>query len=153
VHLEHGLSNSGREMHFDIDESLSVGSARITTTQSLLEFSHRDRMDKVFELIDQQCEKLDLTDIAGEAPVEEIAVEEAVAEVPIEEVTVEEVTVEETLTEETLAEPSEDIQVEQNESVESEAQQSEEVEIEENPTLDVTQDDSVIESIDQDDLP
>jgi flagellar assembly protein FliH len=86
VHLEHGLSNSGREMHFNIDDALSVGSARITTKQSLIEFSHQERMEKVFELIDQECEKLDLTDIAGEAAVEkvseaeELVVEEANAE-------------------------------------------------------------------------
>lgn len=151
LHLEHGLSNSGREMHFDIDEGLSVGSARITTTQSLLEFSHRDRMEKVFELIDQQCEKLDLSDIAGETLVEEIAVEE----VEVEKVAIEESTDEEALVEE-FAEPREDIQIEQSEPVETEAQQREEVEVEEkeqDPTVDVSHDDSVIESRDQDDLP
>lgn len=67
LHLEHGLSSSGREMHFDIDDALATGSARITTKQSLIEFSHSDRMQQVFEYIDQQCEKLDLSDIDGEA--------------------------------------------------------------------------------------
>jgi flagellar assembly protein FliH len=66
LQLEHGLSNSGRELHFDIDDSLPTGSARIKSKQSLVEFSHEERMQKVFELIDAQCEKLDLNDIAGE---------------------------------------------------------------------------------------
>ena len=70
LHLEHGLSSSGREMHFDIDESLVTGSARITTLQSLIEFSHQERMDKIFELVDMECEKLDLDDLAGEQVIE-----------------------------------------------------------------------------------
>ena len=74
LHLEHGLSNSGREMHFDIDDTLPTGSARITSKQSLVEFSHEERMQKVFELVDSQCEKLDLTDIMGEQ--EEVSTEE-----------------------------------------------------------------------------
>jgi flagellar assembly protein FliH len=96
VHLEHGLSNSGREMHFNVDDGLTVGSARITTKQSLIEFSHQERMEKIFELIDQECEKLDLTDIADEAVVEEVEVEAAV----VEETVVEEVSSEEIVTEE-----------------------------------------------------
>jgi len=97
LHLEHGLSSSGREMHFDIDDTLATGSARITTKQSLIEFSHSDRMQQVFEYIDQQCEKLDLSDIDGEAeldiPVEvdELAVDElAVDESDIDELDVNE---------------------------------------------------------------
>jgi flagellar assembly protein FliH len=81
VHLEHGLSNAGREMHFNIDDALATGSARITTAQSLIEFSHKERMEKVFELIDQECEKLDLSDIAGEPlVVEKVVAEEVVTE-------------------------------------------------------------------------
>ena len=60
------MSNCGREMHFDIDDALPTGSARITSKQSLVEVSHEERMRKVFELVDSQCEKLDLADIAGE---------------------------------------------------------------------------------------
>ena len=56
VHLEHGLSHSGREMHFTVDDVLDAGSARITTTQSLIEFSLRERMDAVFELIGDQLQ-------------------------------------------------------------------------------------------------
>ncbi len=79
LHLEHGLSNSGRDMHFDIDDALATGSARIVTKQSLIEFSHQERMQQVFEFIDQQCEKLDLDDLEGEVvevPLEEAPVEE-----------------------------------------------------------------------------
>jgi flagellar biosynthesis/type III secretory pathway protein FliH len=76
VHLEHGLSNSGREMHFNVDDALVAGSARITTVQSLIEFSLRERMETVFELIDQECGKLDLADIDGEPSVEETKVDE-----------------------------------------------------------------------------
>jgi flagellar assembly protein FliH len=111
VHLEHGLSNSGREMHFNIDDSLAAGSARITTKQSLIEFSLRERMDKVFELIDQECEKLDLSDIDGEPLVaaeveaEEYVTEEIAAEeVAGEEVAGEEVVAEEDVTEEDVTE-------------------------------------------------
>ena len=64
--LEEGLKNAGREMNFKVDAGLEAGSAKITTTQSLLEFSLQERMDAVFERIDQECEKLDLTDIEGE---------------------------------------------------------------------------------------
>jgi len=70
LHLEHGLASTGREMHFDIDNSLTTGSARIVTKQSLIEFSHAERMQKVFALIESQCEKLDLSDIEGEPEVE-----------------------------------------------------------------------------------
>lgn len=66
LQLEHGLSNSGREMHFDIDDALVTGSARIITKQSLIEFSHQERMESIFSMIDQACEKLDLADIAAE---------------------------------------------------------------------------------------
>jgi flagellar assembly protein FliH len=76
MHLEHGLSNSGREMHFDVDDALVAGSARITTVQSLIEFSLRERMETVFELIDQECGKLDLADIDGEPLVQEPEVDE-----------------------------------------------------------------------------
>jgi flagellar assembly protein FliH len=76
VHLEHGLSNSGQEMHFNVDDTLVAGSARITTVQSLIEFSLRERMETVFELIDQECGKLDLDDIDGEPSVEEAEVDE-----------------------------------------------------------------------------
>ncbi|MFT7411079.1 MAG: flagellar assembly protein FliH, partial [Oleispira sp.] len=71
VHLKDGLSNSGREMDFNVDEALVAGSARITTAQSLIEFSLKERMETVFELIDQECEKLDLADIDGEPSVQE----------------------------------------------------------------------------------
>jgi flagellar assembly protein FliH len=64
--LEEGLKTAGCEMNYKVDASLETGSARITTTQSLLEFSLQERMDAVFERIDQECEKLDLTDIEGE---------------------------------------------------------------------------------------
>ena len=77
--LEEGLKNAGREMDFKVDASLESGSARITTTQSLLEFSLQERMDAVFERIDQECEKLDLTDIEGE-PLESEAEETLEAE-------------------------------------------------------------------------
>ena len=87
LHLEHGLSSTGREMHFDIDNSLTTGSARIVTKQSLIEFSHGERMQKVFELIESQCEKLDLSDIEGEAeegePEAEEVDEEADAEIEL----------------------------------------------------------------------
>lgn len=63
LHLEHGLSNSGRQMHFDIDDTLATGSGRVTTKQSLIEFSHQERMDSIFAMIDQECEKLDLSDM------------------------------------------------------------------------------------------
>ena len=112
VHLEHGLSNSGREMHFNIDDNLAAGSARITTKQSLIEFSLRERMDKVFELIDQECEKLDLSDIDGEPlVVEEVVVEEDV----VEEDVVEEVA--EDVTEEVAKEVAEDVTEEAAEDV------------------------------------
>lgn len=80
IHLEHGLSNSGQEMHFTIDDALATGSARITTKQSLLEFSHQERMDKVFELIELECGKIDLEDLEGEQAVvgEAVEVEEVV---------------------------------------------------------------------------
>lgn len=65
-HLEKGLKSSARQMDFKIDDSLTTGSARITTTQSLIEFSHAERMKEVFQYIDMQCEKLDLTAIDGE---------------------------------------------------------------------------------------
>lgn len=78
LHLEHGLSNCGREMHFDIDDTLPTGSARITSKQSLVEFSHEERMRKVFELVDSQCEKLDLTDIAGEQTVADTDTDEVI---------------------------------------------------------------------------
>ncbi len=90
LQLEHGLSNSGREMHFNIDDALAVGSARITTVQSLIEFSHCERMAKVFEVIEQECEKLDLADIAEEVTIaeeldqEESELEESAIDLPIE---------------------------------------------------------------------
>lgn len=59
-YLNRGLVTAGRDMQFDEDESLVTGSARITTKQSLLEFSHKERMDKIFEVIEQECEKLDV---------------------------------------------------------------------------------------------
>jgi len=105
VHLEHGLSNAGREMHFNVDESLVTGSARITTTQSLIEFSHKERMETVFELINQECEKLDLSDIAGEPlVVEDIAEEVVTEEIVAEEVAVEEVVTEDVVTEDVVTE-------------------------------------------------
>lgn len=70
LHLEHGLSSSGREMHFDVDETLETGSARITTQQSLIEFSHKERMDKIFDLVESECEKLDLEDVLDKQAVE-----------------------------------------------------------------------------------
>lgn len=81
LHLEHGLSNSGREMHFNIDDSLTTGSARITTEHSLIEFSHSERMKKIFEFVEQQCEKLDLSDLAGEVTENINMPEDAVEEV------------------------------------------------------------------------
>ncbi len=78
-YLEQGLTYLGRKIDFEIDESLATGSARITTKQSLVEFSHQERMQKVFELIDSQCEKLDLTDIDGEQQ-EDVVEESEVAE-------------------------------------------------------------------------
>ena len=83
LHLEHGLSNSGREMHFNIDDSLTIGSARITTEHSLIEFSHSERMKKIFEFVEQQCEKLDLSDLAGEVT-EDINMPEDVVEEVVE---------------------------------------------------------------------
>jgi flagellar assembly protein FliH len=104
VHLEHGLSSAGREMHFNVDEALATGSARITTVQSLIEFTHKERMDKVFELINQECEKLDLTDIAGESLVEEHATEETVAEeIVADEIVAEEIVKEEIVEKEQVA--------------------------------------------------
>lgn len=78
-YLEQGLTYLGRKIDFEIDESLATGSARVTTKQSLIEFSHQERMQKVFELIDSQCEKLDLTDIEGE-PQEDVIEESDVLE-------------------------------------------------------------------------
>ena len=78
-YLEQGLTYLGRKIDFEIDESLATGSARITTKQSLVEFSHQERMQKVFELINSQCEKLDLTDIDGEQQ-EDVVEESEVAE-------------------------------------------------------------------------
>lgn len=78
-YLKQGLAESGRDMNFSIDDALVAGSARITTAQSLIEFSQRERMDAVFELIDQECEKLDLSDIEGEPFVDE-AIEDSVIE-------------------------------------------------------------------------
>jgi flagellar assembly protein FliH len=86
LHLEHGLSSSGREMHFDIDESLVTGSARITTQQSLIEFSHQERMDKIFELVEMECNKLDLDDLAGEQVAESEQVIESEQNLEVEEV-------------------------------------------------------------------
>jgi flagellar assembly protein FliH len=60
-HLQQGLVSAGYEVQFAEDASLESGSARITTKQSLLEFSHKERMDKIFEVIDQECEKLDVS--------------------------------------------------------------------------------------------
>lgn len=80
LQLEHGLSNSGREMHFDIDDTLVTGSARITTKQSLIEFSHQERMESIFSVIDQACEKLDLADIRAEENTEQEALSAESAE-------------------------------------------------------------------------
>ena len=126
VHLEHGLSNSGREMHFNVDDALTVGSARITTKQSLIEFSHQDRMEKIFELIEQECEKLDLTDIAGEAVVEEASSEEtALEEIVSAEAAVKET--EESVIEEAAKEIEEPADLE---IAATEAEETEEVEVE-----------------------
>ena len=78
--LEEGLKNAGREMNFKVDAGLEAGSAKITTTQSLLEFSLQERMDAVFERIDQECEKLDLTDIEGEPLIESNNNDESIAD-------------------------------------------------------------------------
>ena len=61
MYLNRGLVTASREINFAEDESLATGSARITTKQSLLEFSHKERMDKIFEVIEQECEKLDVS--------------------------------------------------------------------------------------------
>lgn len=83
VYLEQGLTHLGHKVDVEVDDLLLTGSARITTKQSLIEFSHQERMQKVFELVDSECEKLDLTDIEGEqqeAVEEESAVDEPVVE-------------------------------------------------------------------------
>ena len=78
--LEEGLKTAGCEMNYKVDASLETGSAKITTTQSLLEFSLQERMDVVFERIDQECEKLDLTDIEGEPLIESNNNDESIAD-------------------------------------------------------------------------
>lgn len=60
LHLEHGLVSAGREMHFDIDDSLTAGSGRIVSEHSLLEFSIEERMQQVFEHIDNSCQHIDV---------------------------------------------------------------------------------------------
>jgi flagellar assembly protein FliH len=93
VYLEQGLTYLGQQVDFEIDDALVTGSARITTKQSLIEFSHQERMQKVFELIDSQCEKLDLTDIEGEQqeePADEVVEETEIAESASEDVAPEE---------------------------------------------------------------
>jgi flagellar assembly protein FliH len=158
VHLEHGLSNSGREMHFNIDDSLAAGSARITTKQSLIEFSLRERMDKVFELIDQECEKLDLSDIDGEPLVaaeveaEEYVTEEIAAEeVAGEEVAGEEVVAEEDVTEEDVTE--EDVTEEiAAEEVAGEDVTEEDVTEEDVTEEDVTEEDVTEENVTEEDV-
>ncbi len=86
VYLEQGLTHLGRKIDYEIDDSLVTGSARITTKQSLVEFSHQERMQKVFELIDLQCEKLDLTDIEGEQQEDVIEKSDVAEETEISEV-------------------------------------------------------------------
>lgn len=69
-YLQQGLITAGRSIGFEEDASLETGSARITTKQSLLEFSHKERMDKIFEVIDQECEKLNVSSEYVEPEVE-----------------------------------------------------------------------------------
>ena len=66
LHLEHGLVSAGREMHFDIDDTLAAGSARIVSQHSLLEFSSAERMAQVFAHIDNVCEQLDVTSLTDD---------------------------------------------------------------------------------------
>ena len=63
LHLEHGLVSAGREMHFDIDDSLAAGSARIVSENSLLEFSTEERMEQVFAHIDNVCEQIQVSSL------------------------------------------------------------------------------------------
>ena len=136
IHLEHGLSNSGQEMHFTIDDALATGSARITTKQSLLEFSHKERMDKVFELIELECGKIDLEDLEGEQAVVEAEVEaEEVVEVEAEE----------------AIETAEVVEVEAEEAIETAEVVEVEAEVDAFETEETVETEEVIEAVEDND--
>ncbi len=71
-HLKNGLKESGSDMSFAVDKALVAGSGRIVSKQSLVEFSHAERMQEVFDYVDQQCEKLDLNALEGEDDADEL---------------------------------------------------------------------------------
>lgn len=120
--LEEGLKTAGCEMNYKVDASLETGSARITTTQSLLEFSLQERMGAVFERIDQECEKLDLTDIEGEPLIESNKDNESIADdtLGIEESGVDEAEVDETEVEELDGGTKESLDAELDTSIDAE---------------------------------